>query len=196
MHTKTLSRTVLTLVSAGVLAAGLTGCTLIDTLAGGGDKPTPTPTTSTTTSTTAEPTHSSTPTSQPTSSSAPAESGVQTNFFDLKPGDCFDLTSDQKDALLFSSCNVAHLYEAFAMVTMTGGSTYPGDNAVDTYAQTNCATQFQSYVGKSSQSSQYSMTYIGPSKETWEAPTVNDRDILCLIGSSSPATGSAKGSNK
>lgn len=179
----------------GLGLASLTGCTLINTLAGGGGS-TPTPT--------AEPTASETATESPTPSEttdpttpAPTEAGQLTNFFDLKVGDCFDVPDDANgNALLFSSCNVLHDYEAYSVETMPGDSTYPGETAVDDFASTACVDAFQAYVGKPYSSSTYAYTPITPSKETWEQ--LNDREILCVLGlaDGTPTTGSAKDSRK
>ena len=170
----------------------LSGCTLITTLAQGGSA-SPTPTASETSTSGGGTTTSSTPTSTPTT-----EAGTRINFFDLKVGDCFDIPADSKgQATLFSSCEPLHVYEAYAIVTMTtGGATYPGDDAVNTFGNTACADAFAGYVGTSTSSSKFDFQYITPSKETWEGQ--NDRELMCILvmPDKTPVAGSAHNSRK
>ena len=58
---------------------------------------------------------------------APAEDGTPTNFLDLNVGDCFDIPSNLPagEALKYSSCDVLHLYEAFAAEDLPDGE-FPG----------------------------------------------------------------------
>ena len=196
MSTKTPIRILTAMTVAGLALASMTGCTLIDALAGGEPTQTPpeTPIVVEETPTTDTP---SPPPVTPTPTTEPTEAGQLTNFFDLKVGDCFDIPDDANgNALLFSTCDVLHTYEAYSIETMPGDSTFPGEGAVSDYAETTCLDAFQAYVGKSYATSFYGVYYITPSKETWEG--VNDREVLCLVYpyDGTQSTGSAKDSRK
>lgn len=196
MSKKTIhARVLAAIAAAGIGIGSLSGCTIMSTLADGGDDP------ETTTSTTPEPdpTESGDPVDtgdpDPTGSTGPEEDGQLTNFFDLKIGDCFDIPDDgDGQALLYSTCEVAHMYEAYSVAVMEGDSTFPGDDAVYEYADEVCNDAFQGYVGSNHGSSSFTYQYIVPSQGTWE--NMNDREILCTVTpkSGSTTTGSAENS--
>lgn len=194
MSHRTAPARILSAIAAAALGiAGLAGCTLVTTLASG-DEPEPTSTEA------QEPEHTSEgespePTDDTESSETPTEEGQLTNFFDLKVGDCFDEPNGGGgDALLYSSCDVPHTYEAYSVVIMEGEATYPGDDAVAEFAANACLESFQGYVGSNPNSSSFTYEYIVPSESTWE--NMNDREIMCLVTpkDGSPTTGSAQNS--
>nr|WP_244960662.1 septum formation family protein [Pseudoclavibacter chungangensis] len=126
----------------------------------------------------------------------PAEVGTPTDFFNLKPGDCFDLNVDESAALLYVSCDPPHLYEAYASYSMPGESTYPGDDEVDMFATTSCLDSFTSYVGTTHAQSMFTISWISPTQRSWES--LNDREILCTLTpvDGYATTGSAKDSRR
>lgn len=187
-------RMLIAVAMAGLATTALSGCTLISTLSAEGDEPETTQTTEPTPDeggSTAEPTEDVPPTT-----AAPSEEGQLTDFFDLKVGDCFDLPEEPNgNALLYSSCDVPHLFEAYSVHVMEGDS-YPGVDAVDDFAADVCIDSFQGYVGSSPSTSIYGYQSIVPSQETWE--NMNDREIMCVLTPSDgePTTGSAADSRK
>ncbi|GGA59287.1 hypothetical protein GCM10011490_06600 [Pseudoclavibacter endophyticus] len=189
------TRAVASLAVAAIGLTGLAGCTLVTTLTdGGAPAPTPTPTETAEPDPTTGGEFTDTPsTDGPTDT--PAEDGQQTNYFDLKVGDCFDDGETEGFATLFSSCEVPHLYEAY-YVTIMEGDEFPGDDAVLEFAEDVCNNAFQNYVGSNPSNSSYSYQYITPSESTWE--NMNDREIMCVVTprDGEPTTGSAQDSRR
>ena len=74
--------------------------------------------------------------------------------------------------------------EAYALVDYVppdGGvaDSYPGDDALTTFADGTCAEQFTGYVGVSYQDSTLFFTYLLPSARSWEQDA--DRKVICFI---------------
>lgn len=188
MRSSNFHRALVTCTAAVASVLMLSGCTLVSTLAAAGEDPLPTadPTS------TAEPDATSTPTPTPTATVA----GAPTDFFNLKPGDCFDINEAGSGALLYPSCEPPHLYEAYSVFSMPGEATFPGDDAVDDFAYTSCLDAFTAFVGSTYSQSSFEFEWIKPSKGTWE--TMSDREILCSVTPSDgvATTGSAKDSRR
>lgn len=129
---------------------------------------------------------------------------VAVSVFDAAVGDCFLAPAEVKAELPDLSkvpCDVAHQQELYAIVTYSvpeGTPTdtvdnYPGDAALDTYAQGVCAERFTDYVGLAYPDSGLWMTYLLPSARSWQQG--KDRDILCFVTTTGGAlTKSVKGS--
>lgn len=191
MNTTRVSRFAGAVLVAGMVTASLTGCSLMELVAGGGKGG---ETTSTAEATTAEGTSSAKPseTTKPSeTSSAPEDKGTETSIWDIKPGDCFSYESTGSaidKVTLFKSCDSKHQYEAFHAANMTGDKTYPGDYSVQDFAEKECGKKFDSWVNDSGD---FSYNYIGPSQESWEQN--DDREVLCVAEPrfSSETTGSA-----
>ncbi|MGO2112962.1 MAG: septum formation family protein [Pseudoclavibacter sp.] len=122
------------------------------------------------------------PSASQTPVTADPEDGAPTNFLDLEIGDCFDIPSNLPDgeALLYSSCDVLHMFEAFAETELPSGD-YPGDDAVESEAAEYCQPAFVEFVGESWTTSDFDFQYIVPSELTWGDS--DDRTIMCLVTS-------------
>lgn len=129
---------------------------------------------------------------------------VAVTVFDAAVGDCFLAPSEVKAELPELSkvpCDVNHQQELYAIVKYEAPSgtpsdtvdNYPGDAALDTYAQGVCAEQFTGYVGLAYPDSGLWMTYLLPSARSWQQG--KDRSILCFVTTTGGAlTKSVKGS--
>ncbi|CAN5497041.1 hypothetical protein BH09ACT4_BH09ACT4_08140 [soil metagenome] len=160
--------TVTTLAAAGLM---LSGCSLlgqVSNLAGGG-------------------------------SGSDTNSGTQDDVFSLVPGSCFNESTDAEtiSTVDIVECTVPHKWEAYASIQMTEDA-YPGDSATQKEADAACADPFTAYVGLDYDASVYDYSFYYPTQETWDDPTLQDREILCLAKDDNDAniTGSVKGINK
>jgi len=122
------------------------------------------------------------------------------SVFDAKVGQCFAMPSEVKTQISKIEqvdCAKPHYSELYAKVdykTEDGSKDYPGDDAIDQFAEGACAEAFQSYVGVSYLDSSLYDTYLAPSARSWQDA---DRTVLCFItDAGTPITGSVKGSKK
>ncbi len=144
-----------------------------------------------------------------------ASKPTSVSVFDAKVGDCFVAPADVKAELANLSkvpCDVAHQQELFAKVDYqapgsqgsaagTGTTTsagladaYPGDAALDKFAQGACAEKYTGYVGIAYPDSGLWLTYLLPSARSWQQGA--DRQILCFVTTTAGGslTKSVKGS--
>lgn len=133
------------------------------------------------------------------SASADAGEGQETSVFDLENGDCFDASGDEVDTVTVVDCALPHTYEAFAIFDHEAGTDapYPGDEALLEYADSACQPYFEEYVGIAYADSQYWITSVTPSRQTWEEG--DDREIVCALKLGEDAeetTGSAEGTGQ
>ena len=107
--------------------------------------------------------------------------GREISVFDLTVGTCFDANDSDFETVDAVPCTAEHEYEVFLVTDYEGGSgdEYPGDDALDEFADQACeGTAFDRYVGSSYASSRYYATALIPSENTWEA---GDREIVCML---------------
>lgn len=125
--------------------------------------------------------------------------GTEDDVFSLVPGDCFNEETDAEtiSTVDIVECEVPHRWEAFESIQMTQ-SEYPGDDATQQEADASCNDPFTQYVGLTYDESIYDYSFYYPTQETWDDPTLQDREILCLAKADddSAITGSVKGANK
>ncbi len=107
------------------------------------------------------------------------------DIFQIKVGDCFDdeSTYNTQETVEISGvggvpCNQPHDNEIYAQMQL-GHASYPGEEAVLKAAEDYCFARFESYVGKSYDSSILDITYIYPTQQSWNQ--VNDREISCAV---------------
>jgi Septum formation len=114
-------------------------------------------------------------------------------------GDCFNTDGGEGEVAGISArpCDEPHVYEAYGVFDYPtdNGDDYPGDSAIQTYADDHCKAQFTEYVGVAYDDSIWFSTSITPSEDTWGA---GDREIICALHKEdeSEVTGSARGSNE
>ena len=112
---------------------------------------------------------------------------VETSVFNVQPGQCFAAQQEVQAEianLQALPCDGPHRQEAYAIVAYeppagVTGDAFPGDAALKTYADANCAEQFQNYVGISYLDSSLFFTYLVPSARGWEQQ--NDHNVVCFV---------------
>jgi hypothetical protein len=108
----------------------------------------------------------------------------------LKVGDC--ATSDEKKV----ACTQSHDEEVTLVTSYPASSTapFPGNDAIQSFVDQNCAPAFSAYVGISAdQSTSYTYGSFSPnSGADWNS---DDREIVCTVTNqdNTPITGSVKG---
>ena len=104
----------------------------------------------------------------------------QGNVFSLKVGDCFNGGSGETVVdVEVVPCTEAHDFEVFATPSYTaGGDAFPGNEAMTAFADRECVTAFQTYVGSDYAASELGVRYLTPTSESWAA---GDRVVDCLL---------------
>lgn len=118
--------------------------------------------------------------------------GTDTDVFTIKVGDCLNDGGVEGEVSTVPTvdCAEEHDSEAYASIIMDDGD-FPGDQAVEDQAISDCTTEFNSFVGLDYQSSSLDFAYYYPTEESWAN---GDREILCLIvDPAGPTTGSLSG---
>jgi hypothetical protein len=90
-------------------------------------------------------------------------------------------------------CGTTHDDEIVGVVSYTGAGAYPGQAAVESFAEAPCVSAFGTYVGIDFASSNLDMMTITPSELTWAR---GDRQISCvaITRDGNQLIGSVKGS--
>jgi hypothetical protein len=122
------------------------------------------------------------------------------SVFEVEPGMCFETPQEveaQVDDLAEVSCDQPHGQEAYAVVTFTpdeDSDAFPGEEALQAFADGHCAEEFRGYVGIDYLDSALFFTYLVPSPRSWEQ---DDRQVLCMITTAGePLRGSVKDSKR
>lgn len=134
-----------------------------------------------------------------TTTGVPTTEPTPTPVTDLATGDCVsgapfsgdpaDLATDAE----VTDCAVPHDGEVVGVVTYTQGpdDAYPGQDEVATFAQDQCATAFEDYVGVPYGSSSLSMVSLWPTEDSWAG---GDREAVCVaFEPDAPLTASVAG---
>lgn len=114
--------------------------------------------------------------------------GSSVSVFDLKVGDCTLTPEDvsvEMTKITRVDCTVEHQQEVFALLPFTDpatsstATTFPGDDALKSFADGACAAAFADYVGVDYRDSTLYFTYLLPSTRGWEQNA--DRNVVCFI---------------
>lgn len=112
-------------------------------------------------------------------SSGEITSSSDSDVFQLKVGDCLDLSSQDSESTVSSlpvtPCGESHDAEIYAEYTFTDTS-FPDD--VDSRTQEFCLTEFPTFVGMDYDTSELEITYLVPSESSWAD---GDRVSLCIV---------------
>jgi len=124
-----------------------------------------------------------------------ALAGCATSVFALAEGDCLrdpGLGSDSAEVgdVETVECTEDHGLEVMLVAEHEAdrGTDYPGDEPLHDQAYKECEKAFPDYVGIDYEDSEYWISTIVPSPDSWGT---GDRDLLCLVG---PETGTTTGS--
>ena len=93
------------------------------------------------------------------------------------------------------SCSLEHTHEIYYVSQANDDAVYPGLEALEDQARTDCLEQFTTYVGRGAFDSRFFYTWIVPSIDTWNDSELQDRETLCLLSArdNSPLVGSQRG---
>jgi hypothetical protein len=86
---------------------------------------------------------------------------------------------DEVEELPTIGCDVPHTHEIYATLEYTERDVYPGADALGEFAQVECLTAFEPFVGISAFDSSLSYTWLVPSLNGWNEE--DDRDVLCVL---------------
>ncbi|MFT4658955.1 MAG: hypothetical protein ACJAXA_000763 [Candidatus Aldehydirespiratoraceae bacterium] len=91
------------------------------------------------------------------------------------------------------ACNVPHSHEIYAIVT-SGETVYPGFDALEETALTECLGAFEDYIGVSPFDSSLIYSWLVPTLNSWNEE--EDREIICVAanGNAAPLSQSFRGS--
>lgn len=167
-------------IALAVVTLGLTGCS------GGDDTPAATTT-------------STVPVETTTTTEVPIEGGEQIFVFEPAVGDCFDQrrldpetsgNRGQLDIVLKLDCNLPHRYEVFDVLSYGNAyGVYPGDEALQTFANQNCTKNFDAYVGQTYELSEIEVSFWTTPADDWDsgpqtfACTLYDPEAGLTVGS-------------
>lgn len=114
----------------------------------------------------------------------------------MRVGQCILLPEDKSATTATTidktSCTREHDAEVFALASAPDGD-FPGAEALNRQAETECISAFDAYVGSDYLTSTIDATWMIPTKDSWAQ---NDRSIVCLARplDHSKLTSSVKGS--
>ena len=114
---------------------------------------------------------------------------------DVAVGDCFNAdTGGAISDVGGVPCDEPHVYEVFALATHEDGD-FPGDAEIQTKAEELCVAEYEGYVGATYEESEFVLTTINPSQETWDT---GDRVTICALSAEGETeiTGSQRDSGK
>lgn len=129
---------------------------------------------------------------EPTGSPAGTSPGVSTAVSEIAVGDCFaDVAGGLNDvaSLPVVPCDEPHTNEVFALLELPDGD-FPGGEEVQGLATEGCFAEFPAYVGAEVGVEGLDAFPVTPTAESWES---GDRQVVCVVTSTSPRTGSAQG---
>ncbi|MFI5506766.1 septum formation family protein [Mycobacterium sp. NPDC051804] len=109
---------------------------------------------------------------------------------DVEMGDCLSEIPGDTRVLTVKTidCAEPHAGEVFAVLQMPG-SDFPGQAAIDTYAD-KCSPELASYSPSAMTDDSVQLYVLYPTAETWEQ---GDRAVTCIATLDPPRSGSIKG---
>ncbi len=139
--------------------------------------------------------HPDATTSTPTPTTTDRIYRGNTDFGDLKVGDCVNDLAALDYTILVGldvvGCDTPHDSEIYAIPTLAGSSTYPGGDAVQSLADDACHAAFEPYVGIAVESSDLDYDYYTPTETGWNND--GDRTATCVVfHDGTQTTGSVK----
>ena len=111
---------------------------------------------------------------------APLAACSDSSVMHMRVGQCILLPEDKSattaTTLEKTSCTREHDAEVFAVASALDGG-FPGAEALNRQAETDCISAFDAYVGSDYLTSTLDATWMIPTKDSWAQ---NDRSIVCL----------------
>ena len=111
---------------------------------------------------------------------APLAACSDSSVMHMRVGQCILLPEDKSATTATTidktSCTREHDAEGFALASAPDGD-FPGAEALNRQAETECISAFDAYVGSDYLTSSLDATWMIPTKDSWAQ---NDRSIVCL----------------
>lgn len=108
--------------------------------------------------------------------------------FELRQGDCFNGRNDI--GITLGACSSPHQAEVFATFPAIGPATWPGDLALQTQAESGCASRLAGYMKPDLAANALDQEFIYPDAVAWQAGV---RTVICDVRSQDgPITGSVR----
>ena len=111
---------------------------------------------------------------------APLAACSDSSVMHMRVGQCILLPEDKSATTATTidktSCTREHDAEVFALASAPDGD-FPGAEALNRQAETECISAFDAYVGSDYLTSSLDATWMIPTKDSWAQ---NDRSIVCL----------------
>jgi hypothetical protein len=104
--------------------------------------------------------------------------------FEVKLGDCVDEPVSSTDeveeveSVKAVPCDSPHDGEVYAVFDLPDGD-FPGDEEVATAGEERCVEEFATFVGTPYDDSEYDITSLFPTKQSWEEK--DDREYVCIV---------------
>ncbi len=104
--------------------------------------------------------------------------------FEVELGDCVQepVSSSEEveevESVKAVPCAQPHDGEVYAVFDLPDGE-FPGEDEVSSAGEDRCVEEFATFVGKAYEDSQYDITSLFPTKESWESQ--DDREYVCLV---------------
>jgi len=115
------------------------------------------------------------------------------------PGTCLDVPDTLGETvtkLPVIDCAKEHSHEIYAVVAYDESDVFPGDEALNAFAERSCVGAFEPYVGLSVFDSSLLMTWLVPTLSSWNDE--DDHDVLCVLADfqAAPLKGSMRGAKR
>ena len=111
---------------------------------------------------------------------APLAACSDSSVMHMKVGQCIlfpeDKSATTATTIDKTSCTREHDAEVFALTSAPDGD-FPGAEALNRQAETECIAAFEAYVGSDYLTSSLDATWMIPTKDSWAQ---NDRSLVCL----------------
>lgn len=118
------------------------------------------------------------------------ESG-SVSIYNLQPGDCVSNVEEGRLVVTLPvvPCAELHSAEVFAVFDLPAGP-FPGDTAIAGQSEQGCFDRLGGYSSEAFNDPATEVFYYSPSSDLWSR---GDREVICLVSSPSPTTGSIRG---
>ncbi|WP_298041079.1 septum formation family protein [uncultured Microbacterium sp.] len=154
MNNSRIRRALATAGTASLLVASLTGCGMLDSIAGAD--------------------------TQRDDAGNVTESS-EIDIFALQVGDCLSesgMTGDETASAPVVPCSEPHPYEVYHEFELADGE-FPGTEAIEPLGVDGCQTAFDGFVGLAWEESTLDYTWFEPTEQSWNGS--DDRLIQCII---------------
>ncbi|TDD69673.1 hypothetical protein E1262_12010 [Jiangella aurantiaca] len=124
-----------------------------------------------------------------------APEGDTQDVFDVGLGDCISNfnAEEQVSELTVIPCEEEHDQEVFAVFEVPDGD-FPGSEAFQTQVESDCVSEFETFVGMPYNESVLEIQWLEPTEESWAQ---GDRELVCtVLDPSGPVSGTLEGANR